>query len=61
LLAEVIARLLRNKKILAQAKERAQKKALCLALELETKGKGVYAEMLDYSTISISIEFLLII
>ena len=35
LLATVILRLLRNKKILAQAKERARRKALCLASELE--------------------------
>jgi hypothetical protein len=35
LLAEVIVRLLRNKKILAQAEERARKKTLYLASELE--------------------------
>ena len=41
LLAEVIARMLRNKKILTQAKERAAKKAECLANELDAKGKDV--------------------
>ena len=41
LLADVIARLLRNKKILAQAKDRAAKKAECLANELEGEGKDV--------------------
>lgn len=44
LLAEVIARLLRNKKILAQAEERAHKKAECLASELEESGENVRAE-----------------
>jgi hypothetical protein len=44
LLAEVIARLLRNKKILAQAKDRAAKKAECLANELEESGEDVRAE-----------------
>ena len=44
LLAEVIARMLRNKKILTQAKERAAKKAECLANELDAEGKDVRAE-----------------
>ena len=44
LLAEVIARMLRNKKILAQAKERAAKKAECLANELDAEGEDVRAE-----------------
>jgi hypothetical protein len=44
LLAEVIARILRNKKILAQAKDRATKKAECLADKLDAKGKDVRAE-----------------
>ena len=41
LLTEVIARMLHNKKILAQAKERAAKKAEYLANKLDTKGKDV--------------------
>jgi hypothetical protein len=45
LLAEVISRLLRNKKILAQAKERAFKKTECLANELEESGEEVQAEV----------------
>ena len=44
LLADVIARLLQNKKILAQAKQRAAKKAECLANELEGEGEDVRAE-----------------
>jgi hypothetical protein len=44
LLAEVIARMLRNKKILTQAKERAAKKAECLANELDAKGEDVRAK-----------------
>ena len=57
LLAEVIARLLRNKKILKQAEERARKKALCLALEIEEEGKIVLVEELDCPIALISIEF----
>ncbi|PVH90969.1 hypothetical protein DM02DRAFT_734349 [Periconia macrospinosa] len=41
LLAEVIARLLKNKKILKQAEERAKKKAWCLANELREAGEEV--------------------
>ena len=44
MLTEVIARLLRNKKILTQAKERAAKKAKCLANKLDAKGEDVRAE-----------------
>ena len=47
LLADVIARLLRNKKILAQAKDRAAKKAECLANELEGEGEDVRAEEIN--------------
>ena len=43
-LAEVISCLLQNKKILAQAKQRAIKKAKCLANKLEGKGKDVCAK-----------------
>jgi hypothetical protein len=57
LLATVISRLLRNKKILAQAKERAQRKALCLASELEQEGEGVNAETLDCPAASIGMGF----
>jgi hypothetical protein len=39
LLAEVITRLLRDKKILQVAEDRARRKALCLASELQAEGK----------------------
>ena len=54
-------RLLRNKKILKQAKERARKKALYLALEIEKKGELTLAEELNCSAASIDIEFSLAI
>lgn len=38
-LAEVLARLMRNKRILKQAEERARKKALCLASKMEESGQ----------------------
>lgn len=57
LLATVISRLLRNKKILAQAKERSRRKALCLASELEQEGEDVNAEMLDCPAASIGMGF----
>ena len=57
LLAEVISRLLRNKKILAQAQERARKKALCLALEMEAEGDEVNAEVPDCPAASVGMEF----
>jgi hypothetical protein len=41
LLAEVIAHILRNKKILAQAKDCTAKKAKCLANKLDAKGKDI--------------------
>jgi hypothetical protein len=44
LLIEVIARILRNKKILTQAKERAAKKAECLANKLDAEGEDVRAK-----------------
>ena len=53
----MIARLLRNKKILRQVEERARKKALCLALEIEEEGKNVAAESLNYLATLISIAF----
>jgi len=39
LLSEVLARLLRNKKILREAEERAKKKTLCLLSEMEKTGE----------------------
>jgi hypothetical protein len=44
LLAEVISRLMRNKKVLQQAKERAAKKTLCLANSLRDDGEAVDAQ-----------------
>jgi hypothetical protein len=41
LLSKVMLRLLRNKKILQQAKERARRKALCLASEMEANREDV--------------------
>jgi hypothetical protein len=43
-LADVLMRLLRNKKILKQAEDRADKKAECLANEMEESGETVRAE-----------------
>jgi hypothetical protein len=57
LLAEVISRLLRNKKILEQAKERARRKTLCLAAEMEASGEDVNATSLDCPAASIGMEF----
>ncbi|KAG9377120.1 hypothetical protein A1F94_012720 [Pyrenophora tritici-repentis] len=44
LLAQVISRLMRNKKILKQAEERAAKKAICLANTLRDGGDDVDAQ-----------------
>lgn len=44
LLAEVLARLMRNKKILQQAKDRAARKAWCLANSLRDMGDEVDAQ-----------------
>jgi hypothetical protein len=57
LLAEVIGRLLRNKAILKQAEERAQRKAFCLALEIEVDSEEVNASKIDYLAALIGIEF----
>jgi hypothetical protein len=57
LLAAVISRLLRNKKILKQAEERARKKALCLAADMEAASETKAAQELDCPAASISIEF----
>jgi hypothetical protein len=43
LLAEVVLRLLRNKKILKQAEERAKKKTICLSNEMREAGEEVDA------------------
>jgi hypothetical protein len=61
LLSKVLGRLLRNKRILEQAKERAQKKALCLALELEAKEEAVNAELFNCPAASIRMEQSLIV
>jgi hypothetical protein len=52
-------RLLRNKKILKQADERAKKKAICLLNEMREVGKEVDATSgnLDCPTAAISIRF----
>jgi hypothetical protein len=57
LLATVISRLLRNKKILKQAEERAQKKALCLASDMEAAGETEMAQEMDCPASSIGMEF----
>jgi len=44
LLAEVISRLMRNKKILKQAEDRAAKKTICLANSLRAEGDDVDAQ-----------------
>lgn len=44
LLAEVVTRLMRNKKILQQAKARAERKAWCLANSLRDEGENVDAQ-----------------
>jgi hypothetical protein len=58
LLAEVIARLLCNKKILEQAKKRAQRKAMCLASEIEANRELISAEQINYPAASVGIAFL---
>jgi hypothetical protein len=57
LLAEVIAHLLHNKKILEQAKERAQRKAMCLASEMEANRESISAEQIDCPAASVGIAF----
>jgi hypothetical protein len=58
LLAEVIARMLRNKKILAQAKDCAAKKAECLANKLDAEGKDVRAEEISCPAADAQVAFL---
>lgn len=49
--------MLRNKKILAQAKERATKKAKCLANKLDTKGKNVQAKEISCPAVDAQVAF----
>jgi uncharacterized protein (DUF169 family) len=49
LLAEVMTRLIRNKKILRQAEERAKKKMMCLASEMRDNGEEVDATAEDFN------------
>ena len=57
LLIEVITRILRNKKILTQAKECAAKKAKYLANKLDAKGKDVQAKEISCPTIDTQFAF----
>jgi hypothetical protein len=57
LLTEVIARMLRNKKILAQVKEHAIKKAECLANKLDAKGEDVQAKEISCPAIDAQVAF----
>jgi hypothetical protein len=57
LLAEVIARLLCNKKILKQAKKRAQRKAIYLASEIEANRESISAEQINCPTASVGVAF----
>jgi hypothetical protein len=57
LLIEVITRILRNKKILTQAKEYTIKKAKCLANELDTKGKDMRAKEISCPAIDAQVAF----
>jgi hypothetical protein len=58
LLAKVIARLLCNKKILEQAKEHTQRKAMCLAFEIEANRELISAEQINCPAASVGIAFL---
>jgi hypothetical protein len=58
LLTKVISKLLRDKKILAQAKERACCKALYLASKISAEEKNVHAKSINCPAASVSIEFL---
>ena len=48
---------MRNKKILKQAEERARKKALCLAIDIEAASKIEIAQEIDCPASSIGMEF----
>ena len=56
LLATVIARLLRNKKILKQANDRARQKAMCLASEMTEAGELEQAHEVDLNCPAASID-----
>jgi hypothetical protein len=49
--------MLQNKKILAQAKERAVKKAKCLANKLDAEGEDVQAKEISYPAIDAQVTF----
>jgi len=55
LLAEVVLRLMRNKKILKQAEERAKKKAICLSNEMREAGEEVDATAINFDCPAASI------
>jgi len=57
LLAEVVLRLMRNKKILKQAEERAKKKTICLANEMREAGDEVDATGYDCPAAAIGVAF----
>jgi hypothetical protein len=57
LLAEVISRLLRNKKILKQAEDCARQKTLCLASEMEAAGETEAAQDFNCPIVLISEAF----
>jgi hypothetical protein len=57
LLAEVIARLLCNKKILEQAKECTQRKAIYLASKIEANRESISAEQINYPAASVGVAF----
>ena len=52
---------IKEKKILKQAEERARKKALCLATDIEAASKTEIAQEIDCPASSISVEFSLAI
>jgi hypothetical protein len=58
LLAEVITHLLYNKKILKQAKERAQRKAIYLVSKIEANRELISAEQINCPAASVGIAFL---
>jgi hypothetical protein len=58
LLAEVIVRLLCNKKILEQAKECMQRKAMCLVSEIEADRESISAEQINCPAASVGVAFL---
>jgi hypothetical protein len=57
LLAEVIACLLYNKKILKQAKKRAQRKAIYLVSKIEANRELISAEQINYPAAFVGITF----